>query len=49
VYFGVAGTVASFNLAYGAGANVAPQRVGYISGGSTNADGNNDVVLQLAP
>jgi hypothetical protein len=47
VYLGAAGTVASFNLAYAAGANVSPQRVGFIRGGSTNADGNNDVMLQL--
>jgi hypothetical protein len=49
VYYGAAGTVLSFNAAYAAGANVSPQRVGYISGASTNADGNNDVQLQLAP
>jgi hypothetical protein len=47
VYLGAAGTVASFNLAYAAGVNVSPQRVGFIMGGSTNADGNNDVMLQL--
>jgi hypothetical protein len=49
VYLGVAGTVASFNLAYAAGANVSPQHVGYIMGASTLGDGNNDVMLQLAP
>jgi hypothetical protein len=49
VYYGAAGTLLSFNAAYAAGANVSPQRIGYISGASTNADGNNDVNLQLAP
>jgi len=49
VYYGAAGTLLSFNQAYAAGANVSPQRIGYISGASTNADGNNDVMLQLAP
>jgi hypothetical protein len=49
VYLGAAGTLLSFNAAYAAGANVSPQRVGYIMGASTNADGNNDVMLQLAP
>lgn len=49
VYLGAAGTLLSFNAAYAAGANVSPQRIGYIMGASTNADGNNDVMLQLAP
>lgn len=49
VYLGAAGTVLSFNAAYAAGANVSPQRVGYIMGASTNGDGNDDVMLQLAP
>jgi hypothetical protein len=49
VYLGAAGTVVSKLVAEAGGANVSPQRVGYISGASTNADGNNDVVLQLAP
>jgi hypothetical protein len=49
VYYGAAGTVLSFDAAYAAGANVSPQRVGYISGASTAGDGNDDVMLQLAP
>lgn len=49
VYYGTAGTVIDLTGALAGGANVGPQRIGYISGASTNADGNNDVVLQLAP
>jgi len=49
VYFGAAGTVLSKLAAEAAGANVSPQRIGYINGGSTAGDGNNDIMLQLAP
>jgi hypothetical protein len=49
VYYGAAGTIIDKLAAEGAGANIGPQRIGYISGASTNGDGNNDVNLQLAP
>lgn len=49
VYLGAAGTVLSKLAAEGGGANVSPQRVGYIMGASTLGDGNNDIMLQLAP
>lgn len=49
IYLGANGSILSFNAAYAAGANVSPQRVGYVMGASTNADGNNDIMLQLAP
>lgn len=47
VYMGAAGTVISRAAAIAAG--VSFQRVGYTMGASTNADGNSDTMLQLAP
>ena len=49
VYLGPAGTIIDFVAAYAAGANISPQRIGYVIGASTNGDGNNDIMLQLAP
>jgi len=49
VYAGAGGALLSLTDAYAAAAHVSPQRVGYIMGMSTNGDGNNDVMLQLAP
>ena len=49
VYLGAAGTVVDFAAAYAAGANISPQRVGYVMGASTAGDGNSDIMLQLAP
>ena len=49
VYLGPAGTIISFDDAFATGVDISPQRIGYVIGASTNADGNNDIMLQLAP
>lgn len=49
VYAGAGGAILSLTDAFAAGAHVSPQRVGYAMGMSTNGDGNNDIMLQLAP
>lgn len=49
VYLWQDGTICDFAAAYAAGANISPQRIGYVMGASTVGDGNNDIMLQLAP
>jgi len=47
VYLGAGGAVLDLTAMLVAG--ISPQRVGYAMGASTNADGNSDIMLQLAP
>jgi len=47
VYLGTNGAVLDLTAMLLAG--IAPQRIGYAMGASTNADGNSDIMLQLAP
>ena len=49
VYLGANGSVLDKLAAEALGANISPQRIGYAMGASTLADGNSDIMLQLAP
>ena len=49
VYLGANGSVLDKLAAEAAGANISPQRIGYVMGASTVGDGNSDIMLQLAP